>query len=114
MLLALKLFDVFADRAGFLLGIPRRDDANLFAVFALGAQRFAEPAFVVRNEMRGGGKDVAGRTIIAFEADHLRTGKILFKAQDVVHFRTAPSVDRLVVVADAADVFWKRTRCDQI
>ena len=59
----------------------------------------------MRDEMRGGGEDVAGRAIVAFEPDHLRAGKILLEPQDVVDFGAAPAIDRLIVVADAADIF---------
>ncbi len=59
----------------------------------------------MRDEMRGGGEDMAGRAIIALEANDFRAGEILFEAQDVVDLRAAPAIDRLVVVADAADVF---------
>ena len=71
----------------------------------LGAQRLAEPAFVVRDQMRGGGEDVAGRAVIALEANDLGAGEIVVEAQDVVDLGAAPAIDRLVVVADAADVF---------
>ena len=44
------------------------------------------------------------RAVVAFEPDHGGAGKILLEAQDVVDLGAAPAVDRLVVVADAADV----------
>ena len=46
----------------------------------------------------------AGRAVVALEADHVGAGKILLEAQDVVDLGAAPAIDRLVVVADAADV----------
>src|SRR4029077_11708105 len=75
------------------------------AELVLGAQRLAEPALVMRDQMRGGGEDMAGGAVIAFEPDHFGAGKIVLEAQDVVDLRAAPAVDRLIVVADAADVF---------
>ncbi len=101
---ALQLLDLLADGAGFLLGIPGAGDGDLLARLVVGAQRLAEPALVVGDEMRGGGEDMAGRAVIALEPDHLGAGKILLEAQDVVDLGAAPAVDRLVVVADAADV----------
>ena len=80
-------------------------DLHLFARHVLGAQRLAEPAFVVRDQVRGGGEDVAGLAVIAFQPDDLGAGKVMLEAQDVVDLRAAPAIDRLVVVADAADVF---------
>src|SRR5207247_2257669 len=101
---ALQVLDLPADAAGFLFRIPGAGDGDLFAVDVLGAQRLAEPAFIVRDQMRGGGEDVAGGAVVAFEPDHLGAGKIVLEAQDVVDLRAAPAIDRLVVVADAADV----------
>ena len=71
----------------------------------VGAQRLAEPAFVMGDQVRGGGEDVAGRAVIALQPDHRGAGKVVLEAQDVVDLGAAPAVDRLVVVADAADVF---------
>ncbi len=45
-----------------------------------------------------------GRAVVLFQPDHGSARKVLFEAQDVAHFRTAPAIDRLVVVAHAADV----------
>ena len=102
---ALQLFDLLADRARLLLGIPRAGDRYLFARLVLGAQRLAEAAFIVGDEMRSCREDMAGRAVVALEADHLGAGKVLLEAQDVVDLGTAPAVDRLVVVADAAQIF---------
>ena len=45
-----------------------------------------------------------GGAIVPLEADDPGAGEVLLEAQDVVDFRTAPAIDRLVVVADAADI----------
>src|SRR3984885_5694757 len=105
MLLALQLLDLLADGAGFLLAVPRSGDGNLLAHAVVGAQRLAEPAFIVGDQMRGGGEDVAGRAVIALEPDHGGAGKVVLEAQNVVDLGAAPAVDRLVVVADARDFF---------
>ena len=47
---------------------------------------------------------MAGRAVVPLQPDDGRAGKIALEAQDVVHLGAAPAVDRLVVVADAADV----------
>ena len=49
-------------------------------------------------------EDVSGGAIVALQANDARAGEILLEAQDVVDLGAAPAVDRLVVVADAADV----------
>ena len=103
--IALELLDLLADRAGFFLGVPAGGDLHLLAGHVLGAQRLAEAAFVVRDQMRGGGEDVGGGAVVALQADDLGAGEIVVEAQDVVDLGAAPAVDRLVVVADAADVF---------
>ena len=59
----------------------------------------------MRDQVRGGGEDVAGGAVVAFEANDLGARKIMIEAQDVVYLGAAPAIDRLVVVADAADVF---------
>ena len=106
---ALQILDLLADRARFLFRIPGAGHGDLLAVDILGAQCLAEPAFIMRDQMRGGGKDMSRRTIIAFEANDLGAGKVVLEAQDVVDLGAAPAIDRLVVIADAADVF----RCGQ-
>ncbi len=42
--------------------------------------------------------------VVALQPDHLRAGEIALEPQDVVHLGAAPAIDRLIVVADAADV----------
>ena len=48
---ALQVLDLLADAAGFLFRIPGAGDGDLLAVDVLGAQRLAEPAFIMRDEM---------------------------------------------------------------
>ena len=102
---ALQLLDLFADGAGFFFRVPRARDGDLLARHVVGAQRLAEPAFVMGDQMRGGGQDMAGGAVIALEAYHRGAGKIVLEAQYVVDLGAAPAIDRLIVVADAADVF---------
>ena len=102
---ALQLLDLLADAAGFFLRVPAAGDLHLFAEHVLGAQRLAEPAFVVGDEVRGGGEDVAGASVVSLQPDDLRAGEVVIEAQDVIDLGAAPAIDRLVVIADAADVF---------
>src|SRR5262249_59382033 len=104
---ALQLLDLLADRARFLLGIPGAGDGDLLAVDILGAQRLAEPAFIVRDQIGGGGEDVAGRAIVALEAGDFRAGEIVVEAQDVCGRGGAAALERVVVVADAPAVLWR-------
>ncbi len=48
---ALQLLELLADRTRFLFRIPGAGDGDLLAVDILGAQRLAEPAFIMRDQM---------------------------------------------------------------
>ena len=101
---ALEPLDLLADPARFLGPVPDADHLDLVALGFLGPQRLAEPAGIVGDQAGGGGEDVRGRAVILLEPDDLRAGKVLLEAQDVGDLGAAPGVDRLVVVADAAEV----------
>jgi hypothetical protein len=45
-----------------------------------------------------------GGAVVLFQPDHGGAGEILLEAQDVADLGAAPAIDRLVVVAHAADV----------
>ena len=47
---------------------------------------------------------MAGRTVVALKSHDHRPREVLLEAEDVVDFGSAPSVDRLVVIANAADI----------
>ena len=104
MLLVLQLLDVFADKPRLLLRVPHAGDDRLLAQRIVGEQRLAEPPFIMGNQRRSGGKNMAGGAVVALKADHLRARKILVEAQDVIDLRTAPAINRLIVVADTADI----------
>ena len=42
--------------------------------------------------------------IIALEANDFRAREIRFKAQNIIDLSPAPSIDRLVIIADNADI----------
>ena len=56
------------------------------------------------DQSRGNGQNVPRRSIITLESNDLGAGKVLLEAQDVFDIGAAPGVDRLVVVADAAQI----------
>ncbi len=103
---ALQPLDLLADGAGFLFTVPGGVDHHLLVVGIdpVGEQRLAEATLVVGDQMAGSAENVFGRAVVTLELDDLGAGKVLFEAQDVVDLRAAPAIDRLVVVADAADV----------
>ena len=101
---AVQIFRVARDVARFFFRVPHALHADFLARIALGPQRLAEAALVRRDQARGRAEDGGRGAVIALEADHLRAGKIALEAQDVLHLRAAPAIDRLVVVADHADI----------
>ena len=107
---ALEALDGLAELARFFLRIPAGGDGDFFAQHVLGAQRLAQPAFVVGDEVGGRGQDVPGASVVPLQPDDFGAGKIMLEPQDVIDLRPAPAVDRLVVIADAADVFLRRRR----
>ncbi len=56
------------------------------------------------DEAGGSAQDMAGGAVVALEADDLRAGKIALEAQDVADLGAAPAIDRLVVIAHAAEI----------
>ena len=56
------------------------------------------------DEPVGCGENVGRRAVVLLQADDLRAGEVAFEAQDVGDFGAAPGIDRLVVVADAAQI----------
>ncbi len=104
---AAQLLDLAGDHAGFLVGVPQFDDADLLAALRIrppGPQGLAQPPLIMRDQPGGGGEDRRGRAVVGFQPDDAGALEVLLEAQDVFHLGAAPGIDRLVVVADAADV----------
>ena len=70
----------------------------------VGEQRLPQAAAIVGDQSRSNGQNVPRRSIISLEPNDLGAGKVLLEAQDVFDIGAAPGVDRLVVVADAAQI----------
>ncbi len=100
----LRLLDILADDARLFLVVPAALHLDLVAIGPVGAQRLAEPALIVGDQPRCGAENMSGRAVIAFEPYDLGARKVGLEAQDVVHLGAPPAIDRLIVVADAADV----------
>ena len=58
----------------------------------------------MRDEAARRRQDMRCRAVILLELDDRRPGEITVEAQDVRHLGTTPRIDRLIVVADAADI----------
>ncbi len=102
--LTLQRLDLVADPAGLLLGVPQPAHHNFVAGLGAGPQGLAEPPAIMGDDAGRGGEDLRRRAVILLEAGNQRAGKIALETQDVADLGAAPTVDRLVVVADAADV----------
>ncbi len=59
---------------------------------------------VARHDRVGGVEDQLGRAVVALELDDGRLGPVALEVEDVAQVRAAPRVDRLVVIADDAQV----------
>ena len=101
---ALERLDLLADPAGLGLAVPMPDQAHRFARFGIRPQRLAQPPLVRRDQAGRRRQDLRGGPVILLQPDHIGARKILLEAQDVAHLGPAPAIDRLVVVAHAADV----------
>ena len=96
--------DFLADAARLFGAVPDADDLDLLADVALGPELLAKAPAIVGDHARRGAEDVRRAAVILFEADDLSPRKVALELQDVLDLRTAPRIDRLVVVADAGDV----------
>ncbi len=99
-----EALDRLADPARLLLVVPDAGDRHFRAELAVGEERLAEPATIAGDEPRRRRENVARGPVVALEADDAGAGEVVLEAQDVVDLGPAPAVDRLVVVAHAADV----------
>ena len=101
---ALRRFDLVADASRLFPTVLNGAYCRLLAIFGFGPQRLPETILVVRDQPGRDGEDVSGRAIIALQPDDGRAWKIMFESQDIVDLGASPTVDGLIVVADAADV----------
>ncbi len=104
MALALQRLDLVADLPRLFLAVPGRGDAHLLALRPLGPECLAETSGILGDQAGSGGKDMRRRAVVLLQANHLGAGKILLEFQDVLDLGAAPAIDRLVVVADHAEI----------
>ena len=106
-----QTLDVITYAASLFLVVPNSGNGHLVTIVAVSEECFAEAPLVVRDQSRRSCQNVAGRTVVALKPDHRGAGEIRFEPQDVVDLRSAPTVDRLVIVTNAADVW--RALCQE-
>src|SRR5207244_11732403 len=85
-------------------GVPQPAHDDLVALAGAGPQGLAEAAAVVGDDAGGGGEDLRRRAVVLLQPDDQRAGEIALEFEDVADLGAAPAVDRLIVVADAAQV----------
>src|SRR5690606_378112 len=77
---------------------------RIFRIWCFGEKRLAEPAFIMGDKVGSSTQNMRGRTIIALKLDDHSARKILVEAQNIVHFGAAPTINGLIVIADAAEI----------
>ena len=80
------------------------DQPHLLAALRRSPQGFAQPVRIGGDDTRSGGKDMRGGPVVLFQPDHRSTRKIRLEPQDIAHLGPAPAIDRLIIIAHAADV----------
>src|SRR5438309_5688639 len=105
--------DLLPDAPRFLGTVPDADHTYLLSVAGIGPECLAESAGILCDEPVRGGQDVRCRTVVLLQSDDLCAGEVLLELEDVGHLGTAPGVDGLIVVADAAHVAaWLRQQLE--
>ena len=90
----------------FCFFISRIELAELdhISIFVLCPESFFFSSMIVPDHGIGSIQDIAGRTVILFQFDHLGIIKYMFKIQDVLNVRTAEFINGLIIVANHAQV----------
>ena len=98
--------DFLPARACLFLRIPGGMDLDpcIVRICLFGEERLSQAVLIVGDQMGSGPENMRRGPVIALQPDHGGAGKILLEAQDVVHLRAAPAIDRLIVVADTTDI----------
>ena len=92
------------------------EHANELAVTVVAPERLAQAPCVFANHRVRATQDAHRAAVVLLETDQLRALVAVTEPEDLIHVRAAPSVDRLVVVADDAKLGLDRpndrpTRC---
>ena len=85
-----------------LVAAAEVDDAR--AALAVGPEMLVLAVAVLADDGRGGVENDLRRAVVALELDDRRFGKVLLEVEDVAQVGAAPLVDRLIGIADDAEV----------
>ena len=104
MTLPLQRLDLVADPPRLVLGVPQAAHDDLFAARGAGPQGLPEAAAVMRDDAARRREDFRRRAVVLLEPHHQRAREIALEFEDVADLGAAPAVDRLVVVANTAQI----------
>ncbi len=91
--------DVPGDPVGLGVLVAQRRDADRLAVAVIGPQALLEHVGVVGDHRVGGLQNATGGAVVLLQLDHFQVRPVFLQLGQVFRPRTAPGVDRLVVVA---------------
>ncbi|CAI8916143.1 hypothetical protein EMIT0196MI5_30307 [Pseudomonas sp. IT-196MI5] len=94
-----RAFDGFDNVAGFVMFVERGVQIDRFAFAAIGPEFFAQAPGVVGDQGVGSLQDTRGGAIVLFQTNGFGVGEVFGILVDVLDFRAAPAVNRLVIVA---------------
>ena len=97
--------DLESEGGGFGLRVAEPEDFDPVALRLLGEKGLAKPLFVFGDDRIGGGKDMSGGAEILLEADLEGVRKVAGEAANECDVTSAPTIDRLVIVADDEETF---------
>ena len=101
------LAKVFQDEPSFVDFVKCSVKPNRCTGLIFSPQFFAHSADVVVDYTVCGRENCSSRSIVLFQSQDLRLGKVFLKQVHVLNSGTPPAVDRLIVVAHSSDaVAW--------
>src|SRR5258708_4140721 len=99
-----KSLQFAGDKFGFSLGVASFKVAKIFAGRLFGAQSFTEAIRIIFYHRAGCIENALRGAVVAFEANDFGARKIARKAEQNTNVGAAPTIDRLVFVADDTDI----------
>ena len=101
---AAELLDLAGDGLGLVMLVVRLDDRDRIAARPLGPELLLLARGVVAHDVVGRVEDPLGGPVVLLQLHDRRVRVVPLEVEDVADVRAAPREDRLVVVADHAEV----------
>src|SRR5258708_23943634 len=101
---AVQALDLAQNIERFVLFVIRLMDSYRRARVVVGPERLLFAQFIRRDDGARDLQNGAGRAIVLFEHDDLEIGKVVLEVQNVANIGAAPGINRLVFVADNAQI----------